>query len=198
MRFSKITIFVLGFVIQVLTSVAHSQSSSGRPAKTISRTYGFAGVLADLGLYYSLSEAAATPSVNNTWQSSTTIYDFKLGYIEESHWYYGLLYSGRSDSQLSPDQSTGGAVGAGLGYFGYNGFNIRGFYKFNDTFSDYKDGTGVQLDLGFAINPTSNLYLGLNLSVRETIFKSNSTIAGFDSWTRRETYPFVTVGYLFF
>lgn len=198
MRFSKITIFGFILLIQLGSVFVSAQSMSGRPAKTISRTYGFAGVLADLGLYYSLSEATATPAANNTWESSTSIYDFKLGYIDESHLYYGLLYSGRSDSQLSPDQSTGGAAGAGLGYFGYNGFNIRAYYKFNDTFGDYKDGSGYQVDLGYAINPTSSLYLGLNLSVRETTFKTNATVAGFQPWTRKETYPFVTVGYLFF
>lgn len=198
MRFSKITFFGFFVLIQFLSVSAYSQNGSSRPAKTISRTYGFAGVLADLGLYYSLTEATATPSAGNTWQSSTSIYDFKLGYIDESHWYYGLLVSGRSDSQLSPSQSTGTTAGAGIGYFGYNGFNIRAYYKFNDSFGDYKDGTGFQADLGYAINPTSNLYLGLNLSVRETTFKTNATIAGFQPWTRRETYPFVTVGYLFF
>lgn len=201
MRFSRITIFVSFFLIQlasVFVAAQSGQSSSGRPAKAISRTYGFAGVLADIGLYYSLSEAAATPAANNTWESSTSIYDVKLGYIDESHLYYGVLYSGRSDSQLSPDQTSGGAGGAGLGYFWYNGFNLRAFYKFNDSFGDYKDGTGYQVDLGFAINPTSSLYLGLNLSVRETSFKTNQTIAAFQPWSRRETYPFITVGYLFF
>lgn len=198
MQFSRITIFGFAVLVQLMSAFATAQTSSGRPAKSISRTYGFAGLLADVGLHYSLSEATATPSANNTWESSTSIYDLKLGFIDESHLYYGLLYSGRSDSQLSTDQTTGGALGAGLGYFWYNGFNIRAFYKFNDAFGDYKDGAGYQVDLGFAINPTSHLYLGLNLSVRETTFKSNATVAGFQPWTRRESYPFVTVGYLFF
>jgi len=115
MRFSKITIFGFVLLIQLQSVFVRAQSMSGRPAKTISRTYGFAGVLADLGLYYSLSEATATPAANNTWESSTSIYDIKLGYIDESHLYYGLLYSGRSKSQRSPDQTIVGSVGAALG-----------------------------------------------------------------------------------
>ena len=188
-----LTIFV--FLICV-TAIA--DNGSGRPPKMISRTYGFSGTLADMGLYYSLTEATATPAAGNTWESNTAIYDFKLGYITESKVYYGLLYSGRRDNQTAPDHSTGAGVGAGIGYFGYNGFNIRGFYKVSDNFGEYKDGTGFQIDLGYAINPTSNLYLGLNISYRETVYKTNATIAGFQPWNRRETYPFVTVGYLYF
>jgi hypothetical protein len=185
-------------LLQLFCAPAFSQSSSGKQVKTISRTYGFAGILADLGIYYSRSEATATPAANNTWESSTSVYDVKLGYIDESHLYYGAIYTSRGDNQLSLNQTSGSSVGVGLGYFGYNGFNLRGYYKFNDVFGQYEDGTGYQFDLGYAINPTSSFYAGLNVSFRETTYKTNNSIAAFQSWARKETYPFITFGFLFF
>ena len=134
--------FILIFLMQICFVKAQADSSSPRVAKTISRTYGFAGTLFDTGLYYSETEATATPAAGNTWKSSTSLYDVKLGYINESHWYYGALYSGRSDDQLSPTTESGGGFGLGLGYFWYNGFNVRAFYKLNETYGGYSDGTG--------------------------------------------------------
>jgi hypothetical protein len=181
----------------LISGQASAQSyGGGRAAKPIARTYGFLGTLLDLSVYYSQTEATATPATGNTWQNNTSIYDLKLGYISESQIYFGGLYSIRNDNQVSVSRVDGNSVGVGLGYFGSGGFNIRGYYKFNDTYGDYKDGTGYQAELGYAINPTSSFYLGLCFSVRETTYKTNATIAGFQSWVRKESYPFITLGFL--
>ncbi|MGZ3689914.1 MAG: hypothetical protein ACXVAX_00335 [Pseudobdellovibrio sp.] len=189
---------VLLLLMQICFVEARADTTGPRVAKTFARTYGFAGTLFDTGFYYSQTEATATPASNNTWKSSTSIVDVKLGYITENHWYYGALYSGRGDDQLLPTTTNGSGFGLGLGYFWYNGFNLRGFYRLNEAFGDYTDGSGFQLDLGYAINPTSSLYLGLNLSYRDVTFKTNKTIAGYQPLDRRDTFPFITVGYLFF
>ena len=178
-----------------ISAVADTLPRSG---KTISRAYGFSGTLFDMALYYSQTEATATPAAGNSWESSTSIYDIKLGYITEGQIYFGALYNIRSDNQISTNANSGSSAGIGLGYFGYNGFNLRAYYKLNEYYGDYKDGTGYQIDLGYAINPTSSFYLGLNISMRNTIYKMNSTIPGFQSWDRKETYPFITLGFLYF
>lgn len=169
-----------------------------RGGKTISRAYGFSGTLFDMALFYSQTEATATPSTGNTWQSSTSLYDVKLGYITESQFYWGGLYGFRSDNQVSTSAVSGNALGAGVGYFSHNGFNIRAYYKFNETYGDYKEGSGYQVDIGYTINPTAAFYLGVNLSVRNIIFKSNDIIPSFQSWERKETYPFITLGFLYY
>jgi hypothetical protein len=193
----SITLFLF-IIFQFFFVPVFAQSSSGKPAKSISRTYGFAGTLVDLGLYYSQTQATATPAAGNTWDSTTSIYDFKVGYIDESHIYFGALFSSRHDNQVSATQVSGNGAGVGLGYFGYGGVNLRGYYRFNDVYGEYKDGSGYQVDLGYAINPTSSFYIGLNLSIRETTFKTNTSIASFESWVRKETYPFITLGFLIF
>jgi hypothetical protein len=180
-----------------ISSQVYAQSyGGGRSAKPIPRTYGFLGTLLDFSLYYSQTEATATPATGNTWQNTTSIYDLKLGYINENQVYFGGIYSMRNDNQVSANRVYGNSVGLGLGYFGIGGFNIRGFYKFNDTYGDYKDGTGYQAELGYAINPTSSFYLGLCFSIREMTYKTNANIAGFQSWVHKQSYPFVTLGFL--
>lgn len=188
-------VLILTFLAQFVAVNAYAQTGKAKP---ISRTYGFVGTLIDFGLYYSQTEATATPSAGNTWDNNTSIYDVKLGYINESYIYLGAIYTARADNQAAATQTSGSSTGLGLGLFGYSGFNIRGYYKFSDTYGDYKDGTGYQLDLGYAINPTSSFYLGLNVSIRESTYKTNTTIGSFESWSRKETYPFITLGFLIF
>lgn len=185
-------------IVLLASGVTWAQAGGGREAKPISRTYGFVGTLADVGLYYSQTAATATPSAGNTFDNSTSVYDIKLGYITESHFYVGGLYTVGSDNHVSANRVSRYTGGAGLGYFGYNGFNLRAYYIFNSTYGDYKDGTGYQADLGYAINPTSSFYLGVAVSLREVNYKTNQAIANFDSWRRRETYPFITLGFLFY
>jgi hypothetical protein len=189
------------FLLVLITLILGHQSfaqmnSSGRAAKTMSRFYGRTGVLFDPAVYFGQTEATANPVAGNQWQYTTTIYDIKLGYINHNSFYLGGEYTTRSDNQVYVASTSGTAAGAGVGYFFDNGFNLRVYYKFNEVFGNYLDGTGYQADLGYAVNLTSNFYLGFVISVRQTTFKTNRTITNFDFWTRKETYPFLTLGFL--
>ncbi len=176
-------------------SQAQSFVGSRKPIP-IARTYGYLGTLLDVGLYYSSSDGAANPASGNTWENSTALYDIKLGYIDESQIYYGAVYSARNDNQSTVEKVYGQSFGLGIGFFRYNGFNVRGYYKFNDYYGEYKDGSGYHLELGYAISPTSSFYVGLCYSFREINYKTNQSIVGFSSWTRKESYPFLTIGFL--
>ena len=184
-------------VFAVITGLGPSSFAEGPKAKAISRSYGRIGALFDASVYYGQTEATANPAAGNSWSNTTAIYDIKAGYISEAGIYVGAVFTSRSDNQVSVDSVSGSSTGVGVGYFGDGGFNLRGYYKFGDTYGDYNEGTGFQADLGYLLNPTSNFFFGVNLSIRQTQYKSNSTIAGFDSWTRKETYPFFTFGFLF-
>jgi hypothetical protein len=186
--------FLTFIVLLTFSQMAFSEPGK---AKAISRSYGRIGALFDISLYYGQSEATANPAAGNSWTNTTAIYDIKAGYITESGVYLGGLFSTRSDNQTSVDTVSGSSTGVGVGYFGDGGFNLRGYYKFGDTYGDYSEGTGFQADLGYLLNPTSSFFFGINVSIRQTQYKSNTTIAGFDSWTRKETYPFFTFGFLF-
>ncbi len=168
-----------------------------KSAKTYSRSYGRTGLLFDTGIYYGQSEATANPVALNQWQNTTSIYDIKLGYIMDNSVYLGAEYSTRTDNQLSSTAAAGSATALGIGYFSENGFNIRGYYRLGEAFGNYSNGSGYQADLGYMMNMTSNFFLGFTVSIRQATFKTNSTIAGFDYWARKETYPFLTLGFLF-
>jgi hypothetical protein len=191
LRFWLFVISLLGFEFSQA-----QYAGSGKPARVYTHSYGHTGTLLDGAIYYAQTEATASPAAGNTWQNTTSLYDIKLGQVLESSIYVGLEYSTRSDNQISNATTSGNSVGAGVGYFTENGFNIRAYYKFNENYGDYKDGTGFEADLGYMVNMTSNFYLGINLSVRQITFKTNSTITNFDYWTRKETYPFLALGFL--
>lgn len=198
-QMNQFKIALVTFIVFLVSGGVQAQAEgSGRGSRPIARTYGFVGTLADVGLYYSQTAATATPSAGNTFDNTTSVYDVKLGYISESHFYFGGLYTVGNDNQVSANRVSRYTGGVGLGYFGYNGFNLRAYYIFSSTYGDYKDGTGYQADLGYAINPTSSFYLGLALSLREIKYNTNQTIASFSSWSRKEVYPFVTLGFLFY
>ncbi len=198
---TKFRVIHLAFWLLLIQS-AQSAEAAGRAERSQGTTRtvssGRSGVLVDLGFFYGQSEATANPAVGNEWQDIKSIYDLKLGYVLESDIYLGAGYSTRTDSltSLPVASSSGGTamVGGGI-YFG-NGFNIRGFYRINESWGDYKNGSGFQLDLAYMVNMTSNFYLGFLFSHRQTVFTSNSTIVNFKTWTRKETFPMLTLGFL--
>ncbi len=190
--------WVFCLVIFAPATVVFGQTESGgRPAKTFSRAYGRTGVLLDAGVYRQETEATANPALLNQWESATLIYDFNAGYITDNHVYFGAEYSSRADNQISVDSSAGASSGLGAGYFSARGFHIRSYYLFNTTFGDYGNGAGFKIDLGYMMNLNAGFFLGASLSYRQTTFKSNSTIFVYDPWTRKETYPLLTLGVIF-
>ncbi len=193
--------FLICFFSSLTEVLAQSPRASGRPAKAISYSSGSSGVLFDVGIYYGQSQATADPVVGNEWKTSSSIYDIKLGYIREDGIYLGAEYSTYTQSTAATlstpavESQAGGGAGVGLGYFWNSGFHGRTFYRFNETFGEYKSGTGFQADLGYAINVTSNFYLGIMFSHRQVTFKEYALTNNFQYWTKKETYPFLTMGF---
>lgn len=195
-------LFVLFLILVSETSwsagPARDRLARSGGASAVSYSSNRSGFLFDLGYYYGQSEAVANPSPGNEWKDITSVYDIKLGYVFDSDLYLGGGYTVRTDSltSIAVNSSSGGSAMLGIGWFWGTGFNLRGYYHINESFGDYKNGTGFQADLGYMVNMTSNFYLGLLFSHRQTVYTSNSTIANFNSWTKKETFPMVTLGFL--
>lgn len=192
-------LFLLLFLSSELSS-AEKYVGRTRPGSLSSRTtviYNWAsGFIFDFGLYYGQSSAVASPVASNEWSQTIMLYDIKMGYVTDSGFYLGGEYSGRNETNASGGTGNGGTPAVGVGYFFGNGFSLRGFYRWNETWGGYKDGTGYQIDFGYMTAVTSDFYLGIQLSRRETTFKTHDTIAGFNSWRRTETYPMLSFGFL--
>jgi hypothetical protein len=201
MNKSKLLFLKLVFLFIFFNQSVQAQSNRGvssKSAKPMSYSSGSSGLLFDFGVYYGQSEAVAKPSVGNEWKDVNSIYDVKLGYILVEGLYFGAEYSVRTQSATSTNlnSSTGNAAAFGGGYFWGNGFNLRAYYRLNELSGDYKSGSGFQADLGYMINMSSSFYLGFLVSHRQVTFAENKTIANFDYWTRKETFPFLTLGFL--
>lgn len=164
--------------------VASYRMSSGRT-----------GVLFDTAIYYGQSEASAEPAVGNEWKNLTSVYDIKLGYVFNSSIYLGGEFSTRNDA-IGPVTSNGSTGAVGIGLFWGSGFNLRSYYRFDESWGYYSNGTGFQADLGYMHNLTSNFYIGLLVSHRQTTYTKNNLIAGFQSFTKKDTQPMLTVGFL--
>lgn len=194
--------FIAFSVLLSSKSVSAAASSAGGGGREKAVSYrissGRSGILFDLGYYYGQSEAAADPAAGNEWRDITSIYDIKLGYVTDSDFYFGGGYSARTDSLSSQgiSSASGGTPIVGLGWFWSSGFNARAYYRINEVFADYKNGTGFQADVGYMINLSSNFNIGLLFSHRQTTFTSNSTIVNFKSWTRKDTIPVLSFGFL--
>lgn len=198
--FLCLLLMIFGAVL-LSSNLASAEKYVGRtrPGALSSRStiiYSWAsGVLFDFGLYYGQSAAVSSPVVGNEWDQTITLYDIKIGYVTTGGFYFGGEYAGRNET--TPGGTTnGGTSAAGLGYFFGNGFGLRGFYRWNETWGAYKSGSGYQIDFGYMTSVSSNFYLGIQLSRRETTFKTNDSLAAFDYWRRTETYPMLSFGFL--
>lgn len=184
------------FVVMSLSVISQAQTRGGGSSRGGGSVYvaGKSGVLLDFGIHYGQSEAAGNPATQD-FKNNTSIYDSKLGYISDSNWYLGLLYSVKNYSTLA-GTTNGKTGGVGFGYFFRNNFNFRAFYRHDESFGEYRKGTGFQADLEYKVPFASNFYIGALISHRQVNFKTNDTIANFDEYIAKETYPAISLGFL--
>lgn len=190
-------IYGVGLFVFLMTTELNAQSSFRQRgvAPQGSFTSSRSGILFDFGIYYGQDEATANPNVGNEYIDNRSIYDIKLGYVFGNDVYFGGEYSVQNANYVG-GSSTGHATAIGLGYFFSNNFNLRAYYRINETYSDYSEGTGFQADLSYLINVSSNFYFGLIVSHRQTTYKTNYTIAQFEEWTAKSTNPALAFGFL--
>ncbi len=77
-----------------------------------------------------------------------------------------------------------------------NNFNFRAFYRHDESFGDYRKGSGFQADLEYKVPFASNFYIGALISHRQVNYKANDTISNFDEYIAKETYPAISLGFL--
>ncbi|HEY8270143.1 MAG TPA: hypothetical protein VIG33_04595 [Pseudobdellovibrionaceae bacterium] len=161
---------------------------------------GGSGILLDLNLYYGSVKVDDVNSGVTTHQSdsASAIYDIKLGYLMGEGLYLGGIYTSRSESALNASGTSGSATGASLGYMGSGGFFLMGHYLLSATEGAYKNGTGLQVDLGYKAGVSSGWLVGGELTYRSITYKKNATLSSaFEAREVTEVLPLVSVGYIF-
>lgn len=156
------------------------------------------GVLFSLNAFYTTDKVEVeSGGVTSTVDAKDSAYDVKLGYLSNSGLYWGGLYTSRS-SDIGGSTSAGTATGASLGYVGSRGFYVMGHYLLSATAGDnYKEGSGMQVDLGYMSAVSGGLILGVELTYRSVTYKKDETNAALDHYKHDEVMPMLTLGYLF-
>lgn len=133
---------------------------------------------------------SATAKVNYTE------YDLGLGYVTAIGMYIGGLYSSQS---IKDDDSTvtGSAYGPSLGLLFGPGFSITGTYLLSGTLGQYKEGTGIQADLGWRSELGRGFFLGAKLSYRSIDYKKNEDLPTLVSYKITDLKPYISMGFLF-
>jgi hypothetical protein len=177
-----------------LLQSANIFAQSSRSQATRSSSFKGGGLF-DFAFYYGQTEGSSDPDNSYQAKNNESYYDMKLGYVFNSGVYFGAEYNARNSGYVG-GSTTGNGAAAGLGYFFQNGINLRGYYRFNESFSDFRNGTGVQADAGYSQLFATNFYLGIMLSYRKTNYTKRDSDPTLTRYSFDSTYPMLTVGFL--
>lgn len=183
MKFQVLAIAAL-MTVSVFVSSAQARGSSS-------------GVMATLNAYmYNQTVETTSGGASSSSEADSIIYDLKLGYLTGSGLYLGGLYTMRN-SKSGSTTTEGKNLGASVGYFGANGFFIKGHYILSAEYGDLKEGTGLQADLGYINNITGNFLVGVELTYRSVEYKKDESSPSLDKYKLTELFPMLTVGFVF-
>lgn len=173
---------------------ALTRTRRGRGPVTPVGTFVRKGILFDAAYYFGSNDFKSTTT--NTSLNQTSFLDLKLGYINQAAFYYGAQYTLRNDATRTT-KTDGRGTGFGIGYFLMIGFDARVYYRFNESYSDYSQGSGYQIDIGYSARVISNVYLGVIIDYRDITYKSYSADPTIKNTVIRTLQPSVSLGYLF-
>lgn len=152
------------------------------------------GVLVNANIFMYNNNTEQTPGGES--KSNNSIYDIKLGYVGGNGLYLGGIYTLRK-TETDSGSVDGNALGASIGYVGASGFYVKGHYLLSAEYDTLKEGTGIQADFGYMTNVTSSFFVGVELTYRSIDYKKNEASPGMDSMKVTETFPMLTVGFIF-
>lgn len=152
------------------------------------------GVLVSANIFMYNNQVEQSPGGES--KSNTSIYDIKAGYLSGNGLYLGGIYTLRS-AETNSGSVDGNALGASIGYVGASGFYLKGHYLLSAEYDNLKEGTGFQADFGYLTNITSSFFVGVELTYRSIDYKKVESSPGTDSLKITETFPMLTIGFIF-
>ena len=150
------------------------------------------GVIATANLFTYELTTTDDPGISST--SKTSLYDIKLGYLSPSGLYLGALYTSRNTTEILSE--TGKALGASVGYFGTNGFFLKGHYLLSAERGYYKKGSGLQAEVGYLTHISDAFIVGVELTHRSITYTENEWIPLLDNRKETELFPLLTIGFV--
>lgn len=195
---SYILLFFLIFFIFQDIQIAEAQARARYNRRNKSNvtqigTYPRKGIYLD-GAYFFGSNTVSSAEAKASTQNS--FLDVKLGYINGGGYYYGGQYTFKNNKD-DTSRSEGRGSGFGVGYYWISGFDVRGYYRFHESYGNYRDGSGFQVNLGYSARLTPEIFLGVLVDYREINFKLYTQDPTVRSTVMRTLQPAVTIGYSF-
>ncbi len=145
---------------------------------------------------------------------TTTYIDLRLGYIMPGGLYFGGIYgleNGTFNTTTADGERSASRIGASLGFI-MGGFNLIGHYflsaqeveKRSSTTKDtYTDGSGLQIDIGWAFPLTGTIMFGPQLTWSNMTYKkrehtvNNTTTDSAKNYVRTEIRPHFAFWFMF-
>lgn len=121
--------------------------------------------------------------------------DINLLYFMSSGVTFGFRYLIESRSEAG--REAGEAYGPSAGYYWDRGWFILGHYDIFANVGSWTDGEGPQIDFGYLEHIGHHFHIGFQISDRTTTYKSDRTSSLSETRTIKNTYPSVTLMYLF-
>lgn len=133
---------------------------------------------------------------NDNFQSRVLTHkvDLNILYFERSGATVGFSYFIESRNEVSNE--TGEAYGPAVGYYWDRGWFILGHY-YLARLGDWTNGRGPQIDVGYLEHIGGHFHIGFQMSDRTIVYNSNRTNPLAEARTVKDTYPSLTLMYLF-
>lgn len=154
------------------------------------------GFVLDFGYFYFSEEKSTQPSSGADGSTQYSNLDFKLGYLNQASFYWGGAYSIKNDL-LFTNRAQGRGSGVGLGYFWNNGFDLRGYYRFQESYGEYTSGNGYQICLTYSSKLSQMVNLGFTVDYREIKYLDYSQDPAMDYHLIKKLNPSVTMSIYF-
>lgn len=154
------------------------------------------GTVIDFSAFYSLNETSSKPADPSDSSSKASSLDIKLGYINQAAFYWGVGYTFKTD-ELQAAQTTGRGSGFGFGYYWSNGFDLKTFYRFQESYGNFSKGDGYQVNLSYSSKISSMLNIGFNLDYREIKYLDFLDTPEFDARLMKTVQPSVALSIYF-
>ena len=153
------------------------------------------GYLFNINTNYDQTKTESEPS-GSTSESTQTVHDIKLGMIGDNL-YLGAILTSRSQQSPGFEDETGSATGVSAGYFFESGFYVMAHYYISAKYKTYEEGTGYQFDLAYLMMVSQKFHVGVELSNRSIKYTKDTANAALESYTLGETFPMLTLGFIF-
>jgi hypothetical protein len=132
-------------------------------------------------------------SANNSGYSNKA--DINLLFFERSGLTLGAHYL--QESLYETEREFGEAYGFTVGYFWNRGWFIIGNYDFTAKLGNWHTGHAAQGNVGYLEHIGSHFHVGLQMSYRAATYTENELIPNTPYRTEHNTYPSLTLMYLF-